>query len=156
MMETVALFLAFLPAFAVAQTTGDCDLVCLFNTSCVPGEADFSDHPSIDGQPLDIHTDTISDNGYHCACPDGLTGLKCGLTYIGCQNSDHQCYNGGECIPGVKDRFGNEQEFCDCTNAVDKNGIKHVGKYCEIPVPTTCGDDDEVFCVNGGFCKENL
>ena len=160
MVKTIALLLAFLPAFIAAQITGDCDLKCYFNTSCVAGSADFSNHtasiPEIDGQPVDIHAETISPNGYHCDCPDGLTGLRCGRTYIGCENSDHECYNGGECIPGIKDVYGNEQEFCDCTNAVDKHGIKHVGKYCEIPVPTPCDDDDSVFCVNGGYCKDTL
>ena len=136
-------------------TTGTCDLKCYHNTTCVQGAANFSDHPTIDGQPLDFHNETISPNGWRCDCPDGLTGLRCGRTYIGCENSDHECYNGGECIPGVTDRYGNGQEFCDCTNAVDKHGDHYVGKYCEIPVPEPCGDDDSVFCVNGGYCKED-
>lgn len=138
-------------------TTGPCDLKCYFNTTCVPGNADFSKHPHPDGQPLNIHTKTISDNGWKCDCPEGKTGLRCGRTYIGCSNSDHKCYNGGRCIPGAADRFGNTQEFCDCSDAMDDFGVTHVGKYCEIPVPVTCGDNDkdEFFCVNGGHCKEN-
>jgi hypothetical protein len=54
----------------------------------------------------------------------------------------------------VADRFGNEQEFCDCGDAVDNFNVTHVGKYCEIPVPITCGDTKDVFCVNGGHCKD--
>jgi hypothetical protein len=83
-MKAVALLLVLLPAFIASQTTGDCDLNCYFNTSCVAGSADFGNHSAsiseIDGQPLDIHAETISPNGYHCDCPDGLTGLRCGRT----------------------------------------------------------------------------
>lgn len=86
----------------------------------------------------------------------GKTGLKCGRTYVGCTDRQHKCYNGGRCIPGAADRFGNDQEFCDCSDAIDDFGVTHVGKYCEIPVPVTCGEDESVFCVNGGHCKDNF
>ena len=158
MMKAIALLLAFLPAFIAAQnTTKPCDLTCHANATCVRGFADFSNHSKHpNGQPFYFLNETLSPNGYHCACPEGFTGLHCGREYISCLASDHHCYNGGSCIPGSRDQFGNEQEFCDCGDAIDKEGIKHVGKYCEIPVPTPCGDDDSVFCVNGGSCKETL
>jgi hypothetical protein len=145
-----------LACVASGATNGTCDLVCHSNSTCVAGSANFSDHVLDDGQPMDIHKDVISPNGYHCACPEGLTGLSCGRDFIGCEESDHECYYGGKCIPGLTDRYGNEQEFCDCRDAVDDMNLTYVGKYCEIPVPEPCGGDKSVFCVNGGTCRDDL
>lgn len=159
-MKPAVCWLLLCLSIPLVRAQGDCDLDCYFNTTCVEGAASFSGHPTDgDGQPLDFHSDTISPNGYSCDCPEGLTGLECDRKYKSCDDGKHQCYNGGECILGVMDRFGNAQLFCDCTNAVDHNGVRHVGKYCEIPVPVLCGDDpkDETFfCVNGGQCKTDL
>jgi hypothetical protein len=38
-----------------STTKGPCDLTCHENATCVPGNADFSEHPRPDGQPLDMH-----------------------------------------------------------------------------------------------------
>ncbi len=83
----------------------------------------------------------------------GWTGILCDQKYETCTNQQgHECYNGGKCILGLEDRFGNEQLFCDCSKA---NGF--VGKYCETPSKKTCKDNDEdVFCVNGGACNPDF
>lgn len=55
----------------------------------------------------------------------------------------------------MNDVYGNEQLFCDCSGATDDNGVKYVGKYCEIAQTVTCDEQGEVFCVNGGWCKSD-
>ena len=96
----------------------------------------------------------------------------CDKRYETCSNQNgHECYNGGECILGLQDKYENEQLFCDCSNA---NG--NVGKYCETPFERKCNnpwkdsdgnndddDDDEgedegdhIFCVNGGECNPDF
>ena len=78
----------------------------------------------------------------------GWTGILCDKKYEICTNQKgHECYNGGECILGLEDKYGNEQLFCDCSKA---RGF--VGKYCETPFVQRCGED-EVACVNGGACN---
>ena len=55
----------------------------------------------------------------------GWTGILCDQKYETCTNQNgHECYNGGECILGLQDKYGNEQLFCDCSNAKG-----YVGKY---------------------------
>ena len=59
-----------------------------------------------------------------------------------------------QCIPGLKDDFGNDQLFCDCSEAMDDEGNPFVGKFCEIPSRDNCGtEQDDLFCVNGGSCN---
>ena len=78
----------------------------------------------------------------------GWTGILCDQKYETCTNQKgHECYNGGECILGLEDKFGNDQLFCDCTKA---RGF--VGKYCETPFVQRCAED-EVACVNGSSCN---
>jgi Notch 1 len=130
-----------------------CNLNCFHGASCEAGVASFHLHPTkSNGKALDMHIET-SRNGYHCNCPPGYTGLLCGIKYIDCEDSNHMCYNGGKCILGLKDMYGNDQLYCDCSEAIDKNGVSYVGKYCEIPKSQTCDESGEVFCVNGGWCK---
>lgn len=57
-----------------------------------------------------------------------------------------------QCIPGLSDFFGNEQLFCDCSDALDEYGNPFVGKYCEVQSKEDCGSED-LFCVNGGECN---
>ena len=90
----------------------------------------------------------------------GWTGVYCDHKYETCDNQEgHTCYHGGECIPGLEDKYGNEQLFCDCTKARGPDGERYVGKYCEVPFEQACNnpeeeDDDELlFCVNGGTCN---
>ena len=91
----------------------------------------------------------------------GWTGVYCDHKFETCDNQEgHTCYHGGECIPGLEDKYGNDQLFCDCSKAVGPDGERYVGKYCEVPFEQICNnpdDDDEeeelLFCVNGGECN---
>lgn len=147
---------------AVAEIKIECppSLSCQHNESCVQGSADFLSHPKDGGKPLHFHEESIRD-GAHCKCHSGWTGLECERKYKTC-GSGHKCYHGSECVPGIHDAFGNTQHFCDCHNAVDDDGIRYVGKWCEHPVVQRCNNTndplgnflEEAFCVNGGSCNE--
>lgn len=99
-MTSSRLLLALLPAAALLQAaTGSedvCTIDCLHGTKCVKGDANFTWHPlkSDNGQPFDFHKE-ISRDGWHCGCPEGLTGLRCGRKYESCNDGEHVCYNGG-------------------------------------------------------------
>jgi len=126
-----------------------CDLDCPNGAPCVFGNADFSGRVGVIGTAN--HQD-----GMHCDCPMGWTGLTCDKKFETCSNQNgHECYNGGECIPGLQDKYQNEQLFCDCSKA---SGF--IGKYCETHFKRTCphstSDGDDGFCVNGGECNPDF
>ncbi|KAG7356933.1 EGF-like domain containing protein [Nitzschia inconspicua] len=130
-----------------------CTLNCPATAPCRFGAADFSGHVMELGET--VH------NGMHCDCPMGWTGLFCDKRFEACDNqAGHTCYHGGKCVPGLEDKYGNEQLFCDCSEARGIDGTKYVGKYCETPFEQICNpgasDDDLIFCVNGGECNPNF
>lgn len=148
-----ATLLLLLASMAAGQL--DCPFECFHDSICEAGEADFSDHPTKkNGNVLDIHVETQR-NGKHCACHPGYTGLFCKKKYEDCADADHKCYHGGKCLLGLADIYGNDQLYCDCSEAIDEHGVKYVGKYCEIAKAETCDNEGNVFCVNGGWCKSN-
>jgi hypothetical protein len=144
--------LAVYVVLAVTTTTSsaqDCTLNCPVDAPCVLGQADFSGHL--------IEIDHGLSN-MHCDCPPGWTGLLCDRKYETCtDNNSQSCYHGGECIPGLADQYGNDQLFCDCSDAIATDGTMYVGKYCETPFDQICdgGADADAFCVNGGDCNPN-
>jgi len=122
---------------------------------------------------LDVHKE-IQRNGMHCACEKGWTGLRCATPYESCiysgiNDTGLTCYNGGKCLSGLADIYGNEQLYCDCSNAsqttINGNVTTYVGKYCDIPNAAddynhthetdACNHEKTIFCVNGGSCKNN-
>eukprot|EP00543_Licmophora_paradoxa_P004740 CAMPEP_0202454642 /NCGR_PEP_ID=MMETSP1360-20130828/12321_1 /ASSEMBLY_ACC=CAM_ASM_000848 /TAXON_ID=515479 /ORGANISM="Licmophora paradoxa, Strain CCMP2313" /LENGTH=106 /DNA_ID=CAMNT_0049074001 /DNA_START=116 /DNA_END=433 /DNA_ORIENTATION=- len=100
-----------------------CTLQCMNDSICMKGTTDFSDHPTKDGVPLEFHVNGDKD-GYHCSCPHGFTGLKCGRKYANCNDGVHKCYHGGKCLEGLEDIYGNDQLYCDCSEAQDDNGMQ--------------------------------
>ena len=147
---------------AQEQQQESCPLNCGRYGVCVPGVADFLDHPieppqgSGDAKPLlSFHQET-SRGGFHCQCESGWTGIECNVEFQSC-SGEHKCYHGGECVDGLKDVYGNDQHWCDCHNAVDENGNAFVGKYCEHPAVNYCDDNDnndgaaqgKAFCIEG-------
>eukprot|EP00980_Cylindrotheca_fusiformis_P006245 scaffold1336_cov158-Cylindrotheca_fusiformis.AAC.7 len=131
-------------AAAAAGNDETCTLKCPNDAPCQFGVADFSDHV--------LNQDHTHQDGMHCSCPYGWTGVLCDHKYESCDQS-HKCYHGGECIPGMADKFGNDQLFCDCSQAVASDGTRYVGKYCETPFEQTCNEEGTEFCVNGGDCN---
>mmetsp|Transcript_7172 Transcript_7172/g.8621 ORF Transcript_7172/g.8621 Transcript_7172/m.8621 type:complete len:631 (+) Transcript_7172:59-1951(+) len=142
------------------DNTLQCDSVHSKGT-CSPGPADFSDFVLPNKDILPMHEIKKSEKEYHCDCKENWTGLKCRRKFQSCDvdatgNDENKCYHGGECIDGVLDVYGNEQLFCNCRSAGDRDGNKYVGKFCEIQA-TLCGDIDGPvefgdFCLNEGEC----
>eukprot|EP00545_Synedropsis_sp_CCMP1620_P011500 CAMPEP_0119014572 /NCGR_PEP_ID=MMETSP1176-20130426/9979_1 /TAXON_ID=265551 /ORGANISM="Synedropsis recta cf, Strain CCMP1620" /LENGTH=673 /DNA_ID=CAMNT_0006967775 /DNA_START=195 /DNA_END=2216 /DNA_ORIENTATION=- len=136
-----------------AQESNTCNLRCHEAAPCEMGDADFSNHSTYDdGTALSFHSSS-NINGMHCSCPHGWTGITCNRVYNSC-DGDHKCYNGGACIPGLTDYYGNEQLFCDCSHAMDEDGIPFVGKFCESASEMDCGSEG-LYCANGGECNPN-
>jgi len=136
--------LAILPTAILSQ---ECSLECPTDAPCTMGSSDLSAHTLALGD-----SPTTNENGMHCACPYGWTGILCDHKYESCDEG-HKCYHGGECVPGMKDKYGNAQLFCDCINAVESDETRYVGKYCETPFEKLCDANGENFCVNGGDCN---
>ena len=146
--------LAALTGRTMAQSGGCPTFACYNGASCAQGSADYSNHPlDINGLPFYFHRETSRD-GQHCACLPGWTGLRCERRFEFCYPFQHTCYNGGSCLPGLADVYGNEQQFCECGEAIDDDGIQYVGEYCETPVLLRCSTDG-AFCVNGGVCPSD-
>lgn len=138
---------------AVAEKCGD--LNCAHNDiPCVEGEADFSFFPTdINGLPFPFLRNTI-ESGSHCVCPEGTTGLRCARSYEMCEGTDHVCFHGGKCIPGLNSTVNDSLLFCDCSNAYH-GGIPYRGKFCEVEL-MECAADSDVYCANNGQCKDNF
>jgi Notch-like protein len=153
----------------------NCPLDCKNGSTCQEGDASFEGHPTdADGKPF--HKDVVDIRNYHCACPEGFTGVTCAIPFESCadERDNHVCYHGGTCILGFLDDDGNNQYHCDCSSATEANvdspsdNKTYVGNYCEYEQETTCGKDDDQpqqnpsaqegassFCVNEGVCKNN-
>lgn len=130
----------------------ECNLNCPAGIECVIGKVNHLAsifNSTTDNNVDTTDTDELSWNGMHCNCPPGKTGVMCEVEFDSCSSTgsnSHVCYNGGQCIQGITDYFGNEQMFCDCTTAMDTtNDLIYVGKYCEHAVvlsPDDLADDD--------------
>lgn len=135
--RTTALLLIFLSLSSLTHISANeknCTIQCLHDTKCVKGDANFTWHPTRpdNNEPFDFSKE-ISRDGWHCGCPHGLTGLRCGRKYESCDDGKHVCYNGGQCIATLKDIYQNDQLYCDCPATTDSNGnlVRYSGKYCE-------------------------
>ena len=139
------------------NTSWVCPIDCFNNTVCVLGNQTTQGHATspVNGSALNIHNQ-LNVDGYHCACPPGLTGLRCDTPYENCNDGVHICYNGGTCMPGLQDEYGNEQLFCNCNTASSQynNSVRYSGKYCEEEIDLNvqnCGEG--TVCMNGGTCN---
>jgi hypothetical protein len=136
---------------AQSLSSSTCTLNCPIDAPCVLGA-----NQALVSHPIQQWEEETHIDHMHCACPTGWTGVKCDHIFEACDGQAHQCYHGGECIPGLQDTFGNTQLFCDCSDALANDGTRYVGKYCETPSVEYCGDEKEAsFCVNGGDCNPN-
>lgn len=146
---------------ALIAAAGDCGIDCLHDTKCVQGEANFTWHPARPdtGESFDFSKE-ISRHGYHCGCPPGLTGLRCGRKYESCNDGTHTCFNGGQCLATLEDIYQNEQQYCNCPATVKEDGttVRYSGKYCEVEVvhkDSRCTEEHNI-CQNGGTCKKEV
>eukprot|EP00538_Stauroneis_constricta_P012494 CAMPEP_0119559076 /NCGR_PEP_ID=MMETSP1352-20130426/11797_1 /TAXON_ID=265584 /ORGANISM="Stauroneis constricta, Strain CCMP1120" /LENGTH=1231 /DNA_ID=CAMNT_0007606639 /DNA_START=288 /DNA_END=3983 /DNA_ORIENTATION=- len=151
---TIVLLLSLLCASWVTTVTAndECTLECPLDAPCTFGDGTaLDDHSHADGK--------LSLDGMHCDCPYGWTGIQCDHKYETCslkEKGEHHCHHGGKCVSGFIDRYGNEQPYCDCRDAVTHGGTRFTGKYCETEVVATCSDTNpHHFCVHGGECNMN-
>lgn len=136
----------------------------------IRGHADFSMFPTQEDGTLLSFLHESSRAGFHCACPDGYTGLHCGRPFEFCDKTPsasnrnnanssnnsflHVCFNHGKCIDGLDEIHPEDQQFCDCSEAT-LHGKSFTGKYCEqqtTPGLQTCDSQGSKFCVHGE-CK---
>jgi hypothetical protein len=129
-----------------------CTLSCHNSGICVVGNASIVELDSALEVPM-FHTTNV--DGQYCLCQPGWTGVYCDTYYESCGTNGARCLNGGECIKGLVDDYGNPQFMCDCSNATDSKGNPTVGKYCEQPFVQFCDKLAETFCVNGAECNPN-
>ena len=136
------------PAKANAQGTGsgsvgatidvNCPLDCKGGGVCSFGNSDFSNLTSQEGHDTMPFLDALNENGYHCNCPSGRTGVLCERKYESCNDGEHFCFHGGKCLSGIADSFGNIQHYCDCSDAVHE-GKQYSGRFCEAEAIEICG-----------------
>ena len=110
-----------------------------------------------------------------CLCPPGFGGPLCQARQETCgegdeygNNSDssptvpsHFCYHGGQCVTTttiINTIHGDESEgqssyHCDCTTALDDQGNRFTGDYCQVQSTIFCDSTDpSFFCTHGGAC----
>jgi len=63
-----------------------------------------------------------------------------------CSGDTHKCLNGGSCVEGIAKKTGQLIEVCHCQDAIDQEGDRYVGLYCELKA-----SKEDQFCINGGI-----
>lgn len=125
-------------------------LVCQNGSTCQAGNRTYNLDTDVG-----FHTVT-NQNGYHCLCPQGFTGLDCSRPFQECDNQfNARCFHGGTCLPESDVEDVQSAAFCECSEAFYE-GQRYAGKYCEVAVEENeyCPDQQGLFCLNGGSCPE--
>lgn len=90
----------------------------------------------------------------HCKCPEGWGGALCEVARQEC--GSHHCYNGGTCLQHT-DSDGQTKHRCDCTTA-NGDDYSYAGRFCQYQSTSFCtkkeDENGQLFCVNGGTCKQ--
>ena len=104
------------------------------------------------GMDIDHFLGGSNQNGMHCICPEGYTGIQCEIEDFNYCGSG-VCFNGGVCVERVG-VYGETKDYhCEC----DEFKTMTAGAFCEhrdvefCPAPE--GHDAEMYyCANGGRC----
>jgi len=139
-----------------------CDLDCENGGSCRLGVKGYKD--SYDEMNLAVYN-TKQEDGMHCSCPSGFTGVRCEVDINHCHSNggaeDHFCLNGVLCAPDDPAFDGVMKKYaCQCDHAGDEISQMLVGRFCEYAVTEFCTKDDHArhshsFCTNGGKCRHH-
>lgn len=126
----------------------ECDLQCENGGECNLGIKDYD--TAIHNQFWALHDGSFQ----YCDCPEGFFGHTCEVAGEPC--GEDTCFNGAHCIETV--HSDNQVDFtCDCSTA-NTEETSYAGEFCENEASTFCskGDDQngQLFCTNGGTCKE--
>jgi len=137
-------------------------LDCENGGSCRLGVKGYKD--SYDEMNLAVYN-TKQENGMHCSCPSGFTGVRCEVDINHCHSNgggeDHFCLNGVPCAPDEPAFDGVMKKYaCQCDHAGDEISQMLVGRFCEYAVTEFCTKDDHArhshsFCTNGGKCRHH-
>ena len=110
-----------------------------------------------------------------CLCPPGFGGPLCQALQETCGEGDekdddsgsttavpsHYCFHGGQCVTTTTitntihgdESIGHATYHCDCTTALDDQGNRFTGDYCQVPSTIFCDKTDpSFFCTHGGTC----
>jgi hypothetical protein len=136
-------------ATARASTT-TCPINCKNGGECTVGRLGLT---AAAGSPFTLGI--FEEDGpmeFHCECPSDFTGLLCEKPFTSCNDGKHGCLHSGECLPGIIDKNGAEQYYCECANAVFEEK-RYAGKFCQAQAVETCQEGpNPIYCVNGS-CK---
>lgn len=139
-----------------------CDLQCENGGSCRLGVKGYKD--SFDALGLPVYQTQV-ENGMHCSCKTGFTGVRCEVDINHCHanesgNDEHFCLNGAPCsldpqLSGVIKKYS-----CQCdSDKEDEITSMLIGRFCEYKATEFCSEDgarhNHSFCTNGGKCKHH-
>ena len=131
-------------------STSTCPINCKNGGQCTEGRLGLT---AAAGSPFTLGI--FEEEGpleFHCECTDDFTGLLCEKPFISCNDGNHGCLHGGECLPSFLDKNGLEQYYCECANAVFEEK-RYAGKFCQAQAVETCQEGTSpIYCVNGS-CK---
>jgi hypothetical protein len=134
-------------------STSTCPINCKHGGQCTEGRLGLS---AAAGSPFALGI--FEEEGpleFHCECTDDFTGLLCEKPFISCNDGNHGCLHGGECLPSFVDKNGSEQYYCECANAVFEDK-RYAGKFCQAQAVETCQEGTSpIYCVNGS-CKDQF
>jgi hypothetical protein len=137
-------------AAATARASTTCPVNCKNGGECMEGRLGLT---AAAGSPFALGV--FEEDGpmeFHCECPSDFTGLLCDKPFISCNDGNHGCLHGGECLPSFLDKNGSEQYYCECANAVFEDK-RYAGKFCQAQAVETCQEGpNPIYCVNGS-CK---
>lgn len=136
-----------------ARASTTCPLTCQNEGQCAVGRLGLT---AAYGSPFSLGI--FEEEGpleFHCECTDDFTGLLCEKPFISCNDGNHGCLHGGECLPSFLDTDGVEQYYCDCENAIFQD-MRYAGKFCQAQAVETCQEGPSpIYCVNGS-CKSQF
>jgi len=133
-----------------------CTLDCRNGGTCVFGMKDYGDQAVVNEAKMVAGLSEKHQDGMHCVCPDGHTGLLCQIAASRC-GQRLWCYNGSDCKKTeLKD--GTVKKYCDCSAAASEEA-SFAGIGCQHKSGVFCDPDSGMtqqmsFCVNGGDCFE--
>lgn len=127
----------------------ECTLECQNGGACMLGIKDYD--TALMAEFWAVHDGKFQ----YCECPEGWFGLNCEIQGEKC--GTNLCFNGAKCLQ-TEHSDGEVDYTCDCSTA--NNGqTSFSGEFCENEASSFCSKDatqnGQLFCVNGGVCKED-
>ena len=140
-------------AFAIGKDGSDyaeCKLSCKNGGTCQKGVKDLKTYYGKFANAIShlIEADPGEADHEHCVCPHGFFGIRCEYEVEECNNGEHLCFHGSQCVK--------EDAACDCESSKSDTA----GLFCEYFATEQCtqvpliNENHRGFCTNGGSCKQ--